>query len=234
LWDVASVSVAQSACAERTGLSDRRRVVTPLLSERILTMTDLSNGYEGVSAEFLARRGRASPTAIGVRQVRNWARTLPRGAAVVDIGCGPGLPITTVLVSEGLNVYGVDASPSFVEAFRQNLPEIPVVCEAVETSLFFNRTFDGVLAWGLIFLLQPEAQRSLIRRMADILVPSGRLLFTSPAEPLVWNDAMTGLESRSLGAAEYRRELSAVGLSLLREYEDEGEDHYFDAIKSIV
>jgi len=197
-------------------------------------MTDLSNGYEGVAAEFLARRGRASSTAIGVREVRNWARTLPRGAAVVDIGCGPGLPITNVLVSEGLNVYGVDASPSFVEAFRQNHPEIPVVCEAVENSLFFNRTFDGVLAWGLIFLLQPEAQRSLIRRMADILVPSGRLLFTSPAEPLVWNDAMTALESRSLGAQEYRRELASVGLSVLREYEDEGENHYFDAIKSIV
>src|SRR5919109_9910 len=95
--------------------------------------------------------------------------------------------------------------------------------ESVENSLFFNRTFDGVLAWGLIFLLQPEAQRSLIRRMADILVPSGRLLFTSGAEPLVWNDAMTALESRSLGAQEYRRELASVGLSVLREYEDEGE-----------
>jgi SAM-dependent methyltransferase len=85
--------------------------------------------------------------------------------------------------------------PSLVEAFRHNLPNTPVVCESVENSLFFNRKFDGVLAWGLLFLLLPEAQQSLIRKMADILVPGGRLLFTSPPEPLVWNDAMTGLES---------------------------------------
>jgi SAM-dependent methyltransferase len=158
-------------------------------------MTDRSNGYEGVAAEFLAGRGHAPSTAIGTRAVRNWARTLPRGSAVIHLGCGSGHPITKVLVSEGLNVYGMDASPSLVEAFRHNLPEIPIACEAVEESTFFDRRFDGVLAWGLIFLLLPEAQRSLIRRMADILVPGGRLLFTSPAEPAVWNDAMTGLES---------------------------------------
>jgi SAM-dependent methyltransferase len=98
---------------------------------------------------------------------------------------------------------------------------------------FSHRTFEGVLAWGLLFLLSREDQRCLIQRMADILVPGGRLLFASPAEPLVWNDAMTGLESRSLGAEEYRRQLSAVGLRVTSGYEDEGQNHYFDAFKGI-
>jgi cyclopropane fatty-acyl-phospholipid synthase-like methyltransferase len=194
-------------------------------------MTDPSNGYEGVAAEFLAGRGRAPSTAIGASAVRDWARTLPPGAAVIELGCGSGLPITKVLVSEGLNVYGIDASPSLVEAFQRNLPEIPVLCESVHDSSFFNRTFDGVVAWGLIFLLRPEEQRHLIQRVAGFLVPGGRLLFTSCAEPLVWNDAMTGLESRSLGAAEYRKLLSEAGLCVTREFEDEGQNHYFDALK---
>src|ERR671922_2067327 len=102
-------------------------------------MTDRSNGYEGVAAEFLSGRGRAPSTAIGTRAVRDWARTLPRGAAVIDLGCGSGLPITKVLVSEGLNVYAIDAAPSLVRAFRNNLPEVPVVCEPVEGSSFFGR-----------------------------------------------------------------------------------------------
>ena len=42
---------------------------------------------------------------------------------------------------------------------------------------------------------------------------------------------MTGLESRALGAGEYRRYMSAVGLSVASEYEDEGQNHYFDAFK---
>ncbi|HJQ26101.1 MAG TPA: class I SAM-dependent methyltransferase [Blastocatellia bacterium] len=194
-------------------------------------MTDRSNGYEGIAVEFLAGRGRAPSTAIGARVVRDWARTLPPGATVIDLGCGSGLPITRVLVEAGLNVYAIDAAPSLVQAFRNNLPDVPVTCEPVEDSLFFERMFDGVIAWGLIFLLPAEAQRRLIQRVATLLMPGGRLLFTSCAEPFVWNDAMTGLESRSLGAVEYRRALSSVGLSLIREYEDEGENHYFDALK---
>lgn len=195
---------------------------------------DQSNGYERVAAAFLAGRGRAPSTAVGTREVRDWARTLPPGAAVIDLGCGTGLPITKVLVDEQLNVYGVDAAPSLVEAFRHNLPDVPVACESVVESSFFNRTFDGVVAWGLIFLLQPEEQRYLIQRVADILLPGGRFLFTSSCgtEPLVWNDGMTDLESRSLGAAEYRKLLSEVGLHVTREYEDIGENHYYDTIKA--
>lgn len=194
---------------------------------------DRSNGYEGIAKEFLAGRGSSRSTGVGVNAVRRWAQTLPRGGAVIDLGCGPGFPITEVLVAEKLNVFAVDAAPSFVEAFRRNLPNTPVICEAVQDSAFFGRTFDAVLAWGLIFLLSPDDQRHLLRRVADILVPGGRLLFTScaGAEPVVWNDAMTALESRSLGAAEYRRQLSAVGLSLIGEYEDEGQNHYYDVRK---
>jgi hypothetical protein len=43
---------------------------------------------------------------------------------------------------------------------------------------------------------------------------------------------MTGRETRSLGAEEYRRQLSAVGLSIASQYEDEGGNHYFDVFKS--
>jgi SAM-dependent methyltransferase len=194
---------------------------------------DRSNGYEAVSKEFLARRGSSATRfiGIGVKEVRRWARTLPPGSSVIDLGCGPGFPITTVLVEEGLDVFGVDAAPSFVAAFQRNLPGTPIICEAVQESRFFDRTFDAVLAWGLMFLLKAEDQQLLIQRFAEILVPGGRLLFTSSAKPNVWNDAMTGLESISLGAEQYRKLLGAAGILVAEEYEDVGESHYFEAFK---
>ena len=69
-----------------------------------VSMMDRSNGYEDVSVEFLARRGSGRSTGVGVNAVRKWARTLPQGAAVIDLGCGPGFPITEVLVAEGGDV----------------------------------------------------------------------------------------------------------------------------------
>ena len=93
---------------------------------------DLSNGYESISEKWLATRGnsRTRSMAIGVTEVRKWARTLPHGSSVIDLGCGPGVPLTAVLIEEGLEVFGVDAAPSFVAAFQQNLPGTPVVCES--------------------------------------------------------------------------------------------------------
>ena len=193
---------------------------------------DPSTGYESVSTEFLARRGRAPSTGIGAKEVRNWACSLPPRSSVIDLGCGPGFPLTAILVDEGLDVFAVDGAPSFVSAFRRNLPGVPVLCEAVQDSGMFNRTFDAALAWGLIFLLNVEDQHRLIRRFFDILVPGGRLLFTAPAPAATWTDVMTNLESVSLGAEEYRKLLTAAGLSVSAEYEDEGQNHYFDAFKS--
>ena len=199
---------------------------------------DRSNGYEAVAAEFLARRGSpSSPSnAIGVREVRAWARKLPPGSSIIDLGCGPGFPITIVLLEEGLQVFGVDASPSLVAAFQRNLPGTPILCESVlsESVLdarFFDRTFDAALAMGLMFLLKTEEQHRLIQRFAEILVPGGRLLFTAPARPAVWSDVMTGLESVSLGAEQYKKLLDAAGFSVVAEYEDVGENHYYDARK---
>jgi len=201
---------------------------TPCYDQRM----DRSSGYEAVANEFLARRGSRSRSAgMGVKEVQKWARSLPRGGSVIDLGCGPGYPLTAVLVEEGLQVFAVDAAPSFVAAFQHNLPGVPVACEGVQESRFFDRTFDAVLAWGLIFLLKSEEQHHLIRRFAEILAPGGRLLFTSTAKPAAWKDAMTGEASVSLGAEQYRSLLGAIGLSVAREYEDEGENHYFDAFK---
>jgi SAM-dependent methyltransferase len=135
------------------------------------------------------------------------------------------------LVEEGLQIFGVDAAPSFVAAFQRNLPGTPIICESVLESKLFDRSFDAVLAIGLIFLFKAEEQQRLIQRFAEILVPGGRLLFTSTAKPAIWNDAMTGLQSISLGAEEYRKLLGASGISVTAEYEDVGENHYFDAIK---
>jgi len=68
----------------------------------------------------------------------------------------------------------------------------------------FGRTFDGVMAWGLIFLLEPGAQVKLIHKVAAALKPGGRFLFTSPQRVCKWADCITGHTSISLGSDGYR------------------------------
>jgi cyclopropane fatty-acyl-phospholipid synthase-like methyltransferase len=168
---------------------------------------------------------------IGAAMVREWSQTMAPNSSILDLGCGHGVPIAQVLTEEGFTVYGVDASPKLIAAFRGRFPNLHVECSSVEASEFFRRRFDGVVAVGLMFLLRPEIQKIVIGKVAKTLSPGGRFLFTSPREAVSWSDALTGRESTSLGVERYERLLRAEGLILVGEKSDEGENHYYSVSK---
>jgi len=193
------------------------------------TTEDTSNGYESVANLYIAGRGTRPRVgdSIGAAVVKAWADAFPPGATVLDLGSGPGEPSTRILQEAGLTTCAVDASPTMVAAFRERFPGVPIEHSTVEASTFFNRTFHGVLAWGLLFLLDPAAQALVLEKVARVLEPPGRFLFTAPRQPLEWLDAMTGRRSYSLGERTYERLLRAAGLTLVADAQDEGENHYY-------
>ena len=190
---------------------------------------DGSSGYEAVANLYIAGRGTRSRVgdSIGAAVVKAWADAFPPGATVLDLGAGPGEPSTRILQEAGLTTYAVEASPTMVAAFRERFPGVPIEHSTVEASTFFNRTLRGVLAWGLVFLLDPAAQALVIAKVARALDAGGRFLFTAPKEPLEWLDAMTGRPSQSLGAQTYERLLRDAGLTWVADAQDEGENHYY-------
>ena len=188
---------------------------------------DKSNGYEAIAEAFT----RARTPSIGPRIVRKWAKRLQPGTSILDIGCGHGVPISEALLQEGFAVYGVDASETLVAKFKERFPDAPVECGSVEESPFFNRTFEAVLAWGLMFILPPDTQTSLMGKVARTLNRNGHFLFTSPREACSWMDGMTGLPSISVGHDVYAQELAAHGLALVGNDEDEGQNYYYFASK---
>lgn len=189
---------------------------------------DPSNGYEAVARDFMAIR---SKSPIGTETVRSWASSLEPEAMILDLGCGNGIPISEALVNDGYTLYGIDASPTLIRSFREHFPDLKVICEPVETSNFFELKFDGVVAWGLIFLLSESVQTELIHRVSTILNPGGQFLFTSPEAGCTWTDRLTGKESRSLGAEKYERLLASAELSLTGNKTDEGDNYYYYAKK---
>lgn len=189
--------------------------------------TDRSEGWEGVANEFVATRSN-----IGAALIRSWAEhNVPRLGSVLDVGCGSGVPVSEALIDHGLEVFGVDASPTLIAAFRRRFPGAHSACEPAQESAFFYRSFDAAVAIGLFFLLSPTDQRRVISRIAEKLRPGGRLLFTAPRERCEWNDVLTGRLSCSLGEDAYARVLDEAGLMLVGCLTDEGENNYYDSVK---
>jgi 2-polyprenyl-3-methyl-5-hydroxy-6-metoxy-1,4-benzoquinol methylase len=198
------------------------RGVKPILSDK-------SNGYEEVADRFMSSRN----PRIGVVTVREWSQALPPRSSILDLGCGHGVPISQTLIEEGFAVYGVDASMKLIAAFRKRFPNAPAECSAVENSELFRRTFDGVVAWGLMFLLPADLQSIVIHKVARALNPGGTFLFTSPKESVTWRDALTNHESISLGAEQYQHILRTEGLVLVAEQTGEGYNHYYSVSKPL-
>jgi ubiquinone/menaquinone biosynthesis C-methylase UbiE len=59
---------------------------------------------------------RQGPT--GVPELQFLIASLPKGASVLDVGCGTGVPLTRTLLGAGCNVVGVDSSSRMLESFQ--------------------------------------------------------------------------------------------------------------------
>ncbi|MGB7406588.1 MAG: class I SAM-dependent methyltransferase [Pacificimonas sp.] len=190
-------------------------------------MTDTSAGYEFNADAYLAAR-----SDVGTEVISDWARrNLPSGSAILDAGCGSGWPVASALSDIGLAVHGIDASPRLVAEFRRRLPGLPVACETIETTSGFGRQFEAVLAIGVLFLFPEARQLPMLRALGRMVMPRGHLLFTAPAQPYSWMDAVTAQPSCSLGTDRYEELLADAGFDLANTFEDEGENHYLHAVK---
>ena len=106
------------------------------------------------------------------------AARVPAGAAVVDLGCGPGL--AAVLLAEldgGRAVLGVEWDGRKLAAARrigEGLPGLTLLqADLREQPL---PPCDAVLLLDVLHYFPLEAQRAVLARCADTLRPGGRLL----------------------------------------------------------
>jgi SAM-dependent methyltransferase len=193
-----------------------------------LKQREPSNGWEAIAPSFIRY---ISDSTVGLETIKIWAKVFPPGASILDLGCGPGTPRSQVLFDAAFAVYAVDAAPTMASAYQHRFPDARVACEPVEESSFFGQMFDGVLAWGLIFLLPAESQGNLIHHVGRVVNAGGRFLFTAPLQVCTWSDLSTNRLSISLGLNAYTSILAEAGFKLTAEYTDEGENHYYDAVK---
>ncbi len=190
-----------------------------------MTSDDAAEAYERNATRFLAARDHS---AVGSKVVANWARTLPHGATTIELGCGGGYPVSQTLIDAGLKLHAIDGSATLCDVFQQRFPDVPVQCTRVQDCRLFDHQYDAAIAIGLMFLLPVPDQEDLIRRVAQILGPAGRFLFTAPLETGSWIDLNTGIQCVSAGRAHYESILQAVGFNRMTTFEDAGANNYYD------
>jgi SAM-dependent methyltransferase len=141
---------------------------------------------------------------------------LPKGARVLDLGCGSGSPIAQHMVQCGLHVTGVDASPTLISLSRERLPEQEWIVADMR-SLALGKEFDGVLAWDSFFHLTPDDQCGMFEVFRAHAAPSAALMFnTGPSHgEAIGSYRGDPLYHASLNADEYEALLDGSGFHVV-------------------
>lgn len=170
---------------------------------------------------------------VGAADVLSFARRLPPEARVLDLGCGDGVPVSQLLLREGFEVVGLDSSAEMVARFQARFPGVPTRHKRAQEATFAAGSYNGVVAWGVLFHLSPEDQRAVIEKVSGWLASGGRFVFTSGGEAGETEGEMDGVRFRyiSLGVDGYREALERAGMHLEREYRDAWDNHVYLARK---
>jgi SAM-dependent methyltransferase len=179
--------------------SDMQRVVTA--------------GYDDIADAYFERFGIST-----VRQ--KWLRRLidglpATGSRVLDLGCGPGIPVAHDLAALGHTVVGVDGSSQQIDRARLNVPQATFI-EADMCSVTFEAgSFDAAGAFYSIIHVPPAQQGALIARIARWLKPGGTLVASfGTGAPGEWTGEWLGTTMffGHAGETEALRFLAEAGL----------------------
>jgi len=188
--------------------------------------------YDLIAQWYASARGRWA----GVKEALDLVGSLPAGARVLDLGCGNGIPITSVVVAAGCRSMGIDSSAEMLARFVVNSAGTPALRAIAQRLPLRGDSFQAVIAWGMLFHLPQADQRHAVAEVSRVLGSGGAFLFTSGD---VDDDSgthvtpMNGVDFHyySYSVEGYRRILDERGMDLLNVSVDAGQNTYYSARK---
>lgn len=94
---------------------------------------------------------------------------------VLDLGCGKGRFTNRLKISTGVEVTGLDLSPTAAQTAKSRYPEIRFVTAEIPPLPFPDGAFDVVVASELLWYVLPKL-KELFAEVRRVLEPSGRFL----------------------------------------------------------
>jgi len=171
------------------------------------------DGYDRCAAEFTAARMREDAPELELLLPR-----LAKGARVLDLGCGAGVPVAATLARHH-RIVGVDFSAEQVRRARANVPGAEFIEADLMSIVLPDGSFDAVVAFYSIFHLPREEHEELLRRVHRWLAPGGHLLatVTRVREDAYTEDGFFGVRMywSNWGRDDYVRMLEELGFELL-------------------
>jgi len=117
---------------------------------------------------------------------------LPATGALLDAGCGAGVPVSRYFVERGYEVTGVDISPRMLAIAQEQVPGARFLQQDMREPSFPDGSFVGVVAVYSVFHLGRHQHQALFQNFARMLQPGGTLLLTLATREYSGQDELDG------------------------------------------
>lgn len=140
---------------------------------------------------------------------------LPKGASVLDVGCGTGNK-SKYLESKGLSVMGIDFSEGMIAVATREVPTVPFVVMDIKDMSAMQQSFDGILAQAVLLHIPRAEMPPVINELKAKLKDDG-LLYIAVKEK--WPDGEEeGILKEEDNGYQYERFFSYFTLDEIRKY----------------
>ena len=103
---------------------------------------------------------------------RKLTRLIPHGAAVVELGCGTGVPVAWIL-SDRYAYSGVDASLDQIQEAVHAVPSAAFICADPHELTMRSGAFDAVISFFSLADVEPDRWPALLGSIREWLMPDG-------------------------------------------------------------
>ncbi|MDH5219083.1 MAG: class I SAM-dependent methyltransferase [Gammaproteobacteria bacterium] len=124
--------------------------------------------------------------------ISDFRNRLETPGALLDIGCGAGIPVGRSFVDNNWVVTGIDFSAKMLALANTHVPEMKTICSDMRDIQFDDGDFDAISMIYSLFHIPKEQQSDLFARLFRWLKPNGMALFTYATKEYTGSEQFNG------------------------------------------
>ncbi len=132
-------------------------------------------GYNVIAGKYYQDRD----LVMNQEQIDDFISHLPRGAIVLDIGCGGGVPVLKTMIEHEFTAKGIDFSKGMLELAEKNVPEAELILGDVMKTHFEPESFDGIISTYAIIHIHRSYHPALYQKIYFWLKPGGVMMIST-------------------------------------------------------
>jgi len=141
----------------------------------------VQRGYSKIARKYHQQRAVYENKLLLTKIMNN----VPKGARVLDLGCGAGKPVAKTLADSGYKVTGIDFAAGMVKLAKKQVPNAKFVKMDMTHLKFKDNSFDAAVSFYAIIHVPREKHAKVYKQLHRIVKPDG-ILFVNCSGPDAW------------------------------------------------